>query len=307
MYTPPGAKRGHSDWNVSNCILPTWLPSSMTISMGGTDSTSSSQNSGSSWLPIQIDVLWSSSSPGNQQKKQRKTHLGTCFVTHPVQDWWDWRFTRINYLQKIHTKMLPLIPEERAAIHTSDTETRPKIRLETEKEGISRNVTDNDKLFWRRQSSSAVSITSIYEVILMLKGSRAGHPTSNPSPKTTKPSINKIHLAVWWPMKFTQKLMLTKSMVPLGFPQKFSAGGVPHADHRDLMVIQKTRWTSPGYRCLTGSGGMLLKFWWNWTSQWSFRWSTSAPAFHICKEPPLATPISSKCAFLPRKCCKCLW
>ena len=87
MYTPPGARWGQRDWKASNCIRPTWLPSSMMMSMGGTDWINSSQNWGSSWLPIQIDVRWSSSSPARCKRVLRSVKFGKlkttiCFRFH---------------------------------------------------------------------------------------------------------------------------------------------------------------------------------------------------------------------------------
>ena len=279
MYTPPGAKRGHSDWNVSNCILPTWLPSSMTISMGGTDSTSSSQNSGSSWLPIQIDVLWSSSSPGNQQKNNAKRTSG--HVCHTSSS----GLMRLTYnldqlLAKNTHQNAASHTRERAAIHTRDSETRPKIRLiqrMKESHETCRTTTscfEDQKLFVKKAEQQCRKGWIMNWSCWKVQGW-----SSNIQPKSLKQSLqSKKSLGV-------VTLKFTKSMVPYIFPLR--AGGFPHADHRDLMVqIQKTRWTSPGYRCLTESGGMFLKIltiphafddseiamglkeWWNWTSQW---------------------------------------
>lgn len=195
---------------------------------------------------------------------------------------------------------------ERAAIHTSDTETRPKIRLETEKEGISRNVTDNDKLFWRRQSSSAVSITSIYEV--MKKCWKVQGWSSNIQPKSEKNKAfnQKKSLGCVVTHQIHQKLMLTKSMVPLGFPLIFS-GRIPTCGSPGSHGDSKNKVNEPWIQVFDRKWRHVVEILMKLDIAMIFRWSTSAPAFHICKEPPLATPISSKCAFLPRKCCKCLW
>lgn len=305
MYTPPGAKRGHSDWNVSNCILPTWLPSSMTISMGGTDSTSSSQNSGSSWLPIQIDVLWSSSSPGNQQKNNAKRTSGHVLwhTQFRIDEIDDLQFGSITC--KKCTPKCCLSYQRKGSNphqwHGDAAQNTPRNR-----KGISRNVTDNDKLFWRRQSSSAVSITSIYEV--MKKCWKVQGWSSNIQPKSEKNKAfnQKKSLGCVVTHQIHQKLMLTKSMVPLGFPLIFS-GRIPTCGSPGSHGDSKNEVNEPWIQVFDRKWRHVVEILMKLDIAMIFRWSTSAPAFHICKEPPLATPISSKCAFLPRKCCKCLW